>query len=415
MTSSVIQALTELTLATSVAVIVVALLRRIVESLAGIRIAYWRWLLLPVSALGVLLPPLPSPIGGSSTVTETVRGLVDIQLYSEQIARAAVDYSAVAAILWVAGGVFMLVLVLRRQLALLRSLADATAVADGVYHSAAIRGPLLVGVFRPRIVLPTDFESRYTPEERVLILAHERAHLRRRDTLVNGIATLSLCLFWFNPLMHWAIARLRLDQELACDAAVLATSGVGRRRYADALLRTHLANEASWRTPVACCWRSDHPLKERIVMLSRPLPTFSRRFCGAAVTAALIILGGCAAWSAREEAAHDQPSQAYLDGSSTIRADRIVKEGSGSVLFSGNVVITLGPGTPSTPSASSLTSSSVVVHQAGEHQSMAYFQDLRLVDDRFVITAAHARVETDGTKTVLTTDSARISPVVQTD
>jgi bla regulator protein blaR1 len=410
MTSNAIQMLAELTLATSIAVAVVALLRRPLRWVAGVQVAYWLWLLVPISALAVLLPPLPSEMGGSNALAEALRGAVNVDVYSAQVARATVDYSALGMLLWLAGGVCMVVLVMRRQLAFLRSLGDATAVGGNVFRSAAVRGPLLVGILRPRIVLSIDFESKFTPEECASILAHERAHLRRGDLLVGGIATLWLCLFWFNPLMYWALARLRRDQELACDAVVLGTSCIGRRRYADALLRTQLASEDRWRPPLACCWQADHPLKERIVMLSRPPPTFSRRLCGALAIAGVVLSGGCAVWSARPAPADRQPSQANSYGSTAIDADLIAQDGH-DLLLSGNVVLTMTSG--STPV--SMTGSRVTVDQQARGQYKAELHDLRISDGKFVVTAERGTVEYNGTKTILSADSVRISPIAQMD
>jgi bla regulator protein blaR1 len=102
-----------------------------------------------------------------------------------------------------------------------------------------VTGPVLIDILRPRIVVPTDFDVRYGARERALMLAHERAHLAREDLLVGAVAMIRLCLFWFNPLMYWALNRLRFDQELACDAMVLRTVRDGRRQYARTLLQRH--------------------------------------------------------------------------------------------------------------------------------------------------------------------------------
>jgi bla regulator protein BlaR1 len=408
MTSSLMQALAELTLAASTAVVVVALLRRPLRRIAGIQVAYWLWLLVPISVLAVSLPPLPSKIRGSSALAGTLRGVVDIETVSAQLAHATVDYAALGVFLWIAGSVFVLAIVVHRQLALLRSLGNATAVANDLWRSASIGGPLVVGIFRPRIVVPADFESKYSPEERAVMLAHERAHLRRGDLLINGIATLWLCIFWFNPLMYWAIARLRLDQDLACDAAVLAESRMGRRRYADALLRTHLASEASSRAPVACCWLSGHPLKERIAMLGRPLPSFSRRLCGAAATAATILSGGCAVWSARPGTGDVQ--LANQSENSVIQADRAAVE-NGDTLLSGNVVIKF----VSDAARVTTTGGDARFRRLDEGHYVIEGTDLRLSDGKFVITLPHGRIEKDGPTVVLTADSARVSQVTHTD
>ncbi len=156
---------------------------------------------------------------------------------------------------------------------------------------------MLVGVWHPKIIVPKDFEARYSREERELILAHERAHASRHDVAVNAIASVALCVFWFNPLMYRALAWLRMDQELACDALVLSQRGDVRRHYAGALLKTQLATESAWRSSLACYWQSIHPLKERVAMLKRPLPARTRRLGGLAFISAFTGVVTYATWA----------------------------------------------------------------------------------------------------------------------
>jgi hypothetical protein len=210
------------------------------------------------------------------------------------------DYVFGALVIWATGAVIMFTLLLRRQRSFVQSLGRMTSDADGVRRSGAIVAPMLVGAWRPQVVVPVDFEIRYGEEERQLVLAHERAHLVRRDILVNVFAAIWLCLFWFNPLMYWAMGRLRLDQELACDALVLARSKTAPRRYADALLNTQLATESEWHMPIGCHWQSSHPLKERVAMLKRPLPGLSRQILGITLALAVTISGGYTAWAAQQ-------------------------------------------------------------------------------------------------------------------
>jgi hypothetical protein len=102
-----------------------------------------------------------------------------------------------------------------------------------------------------------------------------------------------LCFFWFNPLMYWVLGRLRFDQDLACDAAVVSRSAASRRRYADALLRVQMPIDSAWSQPVACHWKSSHPLKERIVMLKYSSPGRIRRASGVTIAVALVLSGIC--------------------------------------------------------------------------------------------------------------------------
>jgi hypothetical protein len=133
-----------------------------------------------------------------------------------------------------------------------------------------------------------------------MVLAHERAHLRRGDPQWNAAAAIWLCLSWFNPIMYWALRLFRFDQELACDATVLAAPSATRRGYADALLKTQLAGGlTTGRTMIGCHWHSIHPLSERIRMLKHPIPGALRRRAGLALTIAFVIGGGLAVRAAQ--------------------------------------------------------------------------------------------------------------------
>jgi len=91
-----------------------------------------------------------------------------------------------------------------------------------LYYSSHAYGPMLVGVFRQKLVLPEDFKEIYTSKQQGLILEHEICHFQRKDMYWNLLALLCLTLFWFHPLAWLAYARYRRDQELACDRVVLA-------------------------------------------------------------------------------------------------------------------------------------------------------------------------------------------------
>jgi hypothetical protein len=109
---------------------------------------------------------------------------------------------------------------------------------------------------------------------------------------IDGSAWL---LFWFNPLVHCGASRFRMDQELACDAAVIRSYPNSRRAYAEALLKTQLTDSS---LPVGCHWHSAHPLKERIEMLKQSPASSLRRNLGRALVALASVLGGCLAWAA---------------------------------------------------------------------------------------------------------------------
>lgn len=95
--------------------------------------------------------------------------------------------------------------------------------------------PMTWGVFRPIVLLPADdFDS--TIEQRLDVLRHELAHVRRYDCLTQLIAQLACAVHWFNPLGWLASAQLRTERERACDDEVL-RAGSKASDYADYLLR----------------------------------------------------------------------------------------------------------------------------------------------------------------------------------
>ena len=117
--------------------------------------------------------------------------------------------------------------------------------------------------------MPHDFRQRYTPAEQVLVLAHEHAHIARRDALANLLQAAFQCVFWFNPLVHVAAPRFRQDQELSCDAIVMAQHPQQRRSYAEALLKSHITHPRQHAVSFAT-----NPIKERLMQLQSPILVF---------------------------------------------------------------------------------------------------------------------------------------------
>ncbi len=103
-----------------------------------------------------------------------------------------------------------------------------------VLISRGIPGPLVVGVFRPRILLPED-SAAWSPARYRAVLAHELAHIRRRDPSILLVAQIATTVYWFHPLCWLAAARLRVESERACDDAALRI-GLRPSGYAGELL-----------------------------------------------------------------------------------------------------------------------------------------------------------------------------------
>ncbi len=105
-----------------------------------------------------------------------------------------------------------------------------------LYVNPLAASPMLLGVRKPWVVLPTV----ELPEEDFrFVVLHELTHCRRRDVLYKWLTQLTVCIHWFNPLVHWMAREVERTGELSCDEAVLRRlDGPGRRAYGDAILRT---------------------------------------------------------------------------------------------------------------------------------------------------------------------------------
>lgn len=85
-----------------------------------------------------------------------------------------------------------------------------------------LRSPVLFGVVRPRLLLPADSARKLQAEQLRHVFLHELAHLKRHDIVLNLLTTGLQVVHWFNPIISYGFYRMQEDQELSCDALVLA-------------------------------------------------------------------------------------------------------------------------------------------------------------------------------------------------
>jgi len=159
-------------------------------------VKYWIWVatsinfLLPLAAIPARYVPLRL-----SWITPRVR-----------ILSAALDHPLATPLLalWAIGSVAMFVRLCFR-------VRDRRIAAT----------PMVVGLWRTRVSLPDGIERLLTREEIDAVLQHESAHARRRDNLIRLLHEVSLCLFWFHPLVWMTRSHLALYRELSCDESVV--------------------------------------------------------------------------------------------------------------------------------------------------------------------------------------------------
>lgn len=318
MESEVLTGLIEATLASSLAIVFVLLVRVPLRRLFGARSVRAVWLLAVLAPLATLLPAPDAAAPPPAVTFVAGQGEVVGATQPAAVVDTVLPWTALLLAAWAAGLLTSAVLVWRRQSAFLRSLGTLTPLASGVWQAASPHGtPALVGVLAPRIVVPQDFDRRYDARERELVLAHERAHRAVGDTVVNAIATVARCVFWFNPLVHVAAGLLRFDQELACDAAVMEQHPQARRRYAEALLKT----QAGPLLPIGCQWRAGAALVHRVRVLAAPVPRRTARLTGAALAVMVSFGGGMAAWAAQTPQPHsgDTSAQGFVEARIVVR------------------------------------------------------------------------------------------------
>jgi hypothetical protein len=152
--------------------------------------------------------------------------------------------------------------------------------------SEAVEVPATVGVLQPTIVLPLRAET-WLLDRRRAVLLHEAIHVARFDWPVRMIARIARAVYWFNPLIWWAVKRLDLEQELACDEEVLAL-GTGASDYACHLLGVarHAVPTPAPAIPALGMARRTH-LEERIMTI---LKRSTHRRVGLAVVIPAIVL-----------------------------------------------------------------------------------------------------------------------------
>ena len=297
--------LVKLNLAMGAAIVLVSLLRRPLRHLFGAPIAYAIWFAVPIAGIASLFPPrVAAPITSVHVPAAPVSAITHIAHSALRVTEQLTGQSALTAIAvpppapayampdtalllfaaWALGTLFMALYLARLQL----RFSSAVRLGEA--------GPAVLGFFRPRIVTPDGFQERFTAQEQAAILAHERVHLARQDARINALAALMRCLFWFNPFIHLGARWLRIDQELACDATVVAES-ISRRTYAQALLKSQMAVTA---LPLGCNWPgSQHPLIERIALLKRKPSGPARRLAGLSLVIVAASCAGLGAWAAQ--------------------------------------------------------------------------------------------------------------------
>ena len=143
--------------------------------------------------------------------------------------------------IWITGSLLMIILILKSTLRLRTIQKSALPLQNPevhrlydlcqkemkikkevpVFSTAFLKSPVFVGFLRPQIYLPLHLISDYKESDLRYMLLHELQHYKHKDTLASYLMNLAVILYWFNPLVWYALKEMRNDREVACDTSVL--------------------------------------------------------------------------------------------------------------------------------------------------------------------------------------------------
>ncbi|WP_420615241.1 M56 family metallopeptidase [Candidatus Palauibacter sp.] len=181
-----------------------------------------------------------------------------------------------------------------------------------------------------RVLLPSELLADMDVSELRCILAHELAHIRRRDHVVRWLEWLACAAFWWNPVAWWARRRLRASEEVCCDALAVETINAEPRTYARALLRV-IDFMSTARTPgpltfastIDRCGRPSRLERRFRVIMTNRTPTHSPLWLRAALRcgAVCLLAGGLIYCTDQSDLTSVDPARVPAVSESTVLND----------------------------------------------------------------------------------------------
>ena len=203
-----------------------------------------------VSPVAVQSAPAPTITSGVSVIDNAVNP--SLSEHFAAVPTASVNplyvWTEIAGWVWLIGLGAMLLYALVSYLRLRRRVSVSLPVQDHIYLCDAISSPFILGVVKPRIYLPSGLDE----VQRQNVLAHEQAHLARRDHWWKPLGFALLAVYWFNPVLWLAYTLLCRDIELACDERVIRTMDESAvKTYSTVLLACSMPRKAVITCPLA--------------------------------------------------------------------------------------------------------------------------------------------------------------------
>ena len=197
-----------------------------------------------VSLLRSLQGTISPEISGAADVTaaNTLSPEGWMNNFGISVTRAAIPFTSyIPLVLWLSGMLAMSVFMIKSRIGLYHIERSALPLQDQragmlyrkcvaemgikrdipIYSTAFLKSPVIVGVFRPRIYVPIHLISDFNEADMRYMLLHELQHYKHGDALVNCLMNLAAVVYWFNPMVWFALKEARTDREIACDTFVL--------------------------------------------------------------------------------------------------------------------------------------------------------------------------------------------------
>jgi beta-lactamase regulating signal transducer with metallopeptidase domain len=197
---------------------------------------------IPVIVIGA--PPVAKPQAAAHEATAvSTKPAIQwrVWIFAAWVAGIIVLASRVAQVCWGLSRTIRMLSVVSDQ-AMMRAVQSCAASLrlrriPVVLAGENVTTPAVVGLFRPKLLLPSHVLELCDPREIRLIILHELAHLKRHDIAGNWLIAVASIVHWFNPIVWLAAARMRADRELACDELVLSASSGEAQAYGRTLLK----------------------------------------------------------------------------------------------------------------------------------------------------------------------------------
>ena len=156
--------------------------------------------------------------------------------------------TSVASIVWISGMGVMLTYALISYIRVRRRVREAVKSEGNIMVCDHIASPFILGIIKPKIYIPSSTDLR----DVYYVLAHENAHLKRRDHFWKPLGFFLLSIYWFNPVLWVAYILLCRDIELACDEKVIKSLGIeSKKPYSTALVNCSVTRKAITVCPLA--------------------------------------------------------------------------------------------------------------------------------------------------------------------